>query len=100
MRPPTMRRRAKAWDEKRPMTSVMQHLVCGTLSEVGPASSGVGIALQGGMRKAFAIALLACATACHRHKPVESSVGSTDTVQPSTTGTTATETGGGPPVTN
>lgn len=51
------------------------------------------------MKKAVFIALLTAALACHR-KPVESTVGSTDTVQPSTTGTSATETGGGAPVTN
>src|SRR5947199_10818301 len=50
---------------------------------------------------AVAIALvLAVLPGCKR-KPVETSVGSNDTIQstPQTTGTTATETGGGPPVT-
>ena len=43
--------------------------------------------------------VLAAPLACSK-KPVESSVGSTDTTQSAqTTGTTATETGGGPPVT-
>lgn len=50
---------------------------------------------------AVAVALvLAVLPGCKR-KPLETSVGSTDTIQstPQTTGTTATETGGGPPVT-
>ena len=51
------------------------------------------------MRKALLAALLIAAVACHR-KPAETAVGSTDTLQPSTTGTTATETGGGAPVTS
>jgi len=50
------------------------------------------------MRKAFVVALLVVAFACHR-RPTETTVGSTDTLQPSSTGTTATETGGGTPVT-
>lgn len=51
---------------------------------------------------AVAVALvLAALPACSR-KAKESTAGSTDTIQsttPQTTGTTATETGGGPPVT-
>ncbi len=50
------------------------------------------------MKRVIAIALLAVAAACNR-PPAESTYGSTDTLQPSTTGTTATETGGGPPIT-
>lgn len=50
---------------------------------------------------AAAVALALAAPFGCRKKPVESSTGSTDTIQsaPQTTGTTATETGGGPPVT-
>lgn len=50
---------------------------------------------------AVAVALVLVAIPGCKRKPVESTVGSTDTVQstPQTTGTTATETGGGPPVT-
>jgi hypothetical protein len=51
------------------------------------------------MRKALLAALLIAAVACQR-KPAETTVGSTDTLQPSTTGTTATETGAGAPVTS
>lgn len=47
----------------------------------------------------MAIALLVAAAACSR-EPVNSSGESTYTMQPSTTGTTATETGGGGPVTS
>jgi hypothetical protein len=51
---------------------------------------------------AAAVALvLAALPGCSR-KPKETTAGSTDTIQstaPQTTGTTATETGGGPPVT-
>jgi hypothetical protein len=50
------------------------------------------------MKKVIGISLLVLALACHR-RPVESTAGSTDTVQPSSTGTTATETGGGAPLT-
>lgn len=53
------------------------------------------------MRKTFVItALLLMFAACNR-KPAESTLGSTDTIQStpsSTSGTTATETGGGPPI--
>jgi len=59
---------------------------------------GPAFALAGGMRKVLAAALLVATVGCHR-KPIESTAGSTDTVQPTTTGTTATETGGGTPVT-
>jgi len=50
------------------------------------------------MKRVLAIALLAVCAACGRPAP-ESTAGSTDTLQPSTTGTTATETGGGAPIT-
>lgn len=53
------------------------------------------------MGKTFAIVtILVLSAACNR-KPAESTLGSTDTVQSmptSTSGTTATETGGGPPI--
>lgn len=52
------------------------------------------------MRKAFVIAIVVLAVGCRRGRPAESTVGATDTIQTpsSTSGTTATETGGGPPV--
>ena len=50
---------------------------------------------------AVAVALVLLAIPTCKRKPAETSVGSTDTIQstPQTTGTTATETGGGKPVT-
>ena len=50
---------------------------------------------------AVAVVLVLAAPFGCRKKPIESSTGSTDTIQSTaqTTGTTATETGGGPPVT-
>ena len=50
---------------------------------------------------AAALALVLLAVPTCKRKPADPSVGSTDTIQstPQTTGTTATETGGGPPVT-
>jgi len=45
------------------------------------------------------IAILLFCAACNR-KPSETTTGSTDTIQPTATGTTATETGTGAPVTN
>jgi len=50
---------------------------------------------------AVALALVLLAVPTCKRKPAETSVGSTDTIQstPQTTGTTATETGGGKPVT-
>jgi hypothetical protein len=45
------------------------------------------------------IGILLLCTACNR-KPAETTTGSTDTLQPTSTGTTATETGTGAPVTN
>jgi hypothetical protein len=50
---------------------------------------------------AAALALVLLAVPTCKRKPADPSVGSTDTIQstPQTTGTTATETGGGKPVT-
>jgi hypothetical protein len=45
------------------------------------------------------VAILSFCAACNR-KPAETTTGSTDTLQPTATGTTATETGTGAPVTN
>src|SRR5204863_3993642 len=92
--PLTMRSSANACGEKRPITSGIQHLVCETLSCPAPASTGAGPTFA--MRNALLILIL-IAAAC-RQQPVQTST--TDTVRPSTTGTTATETGGGAPVTS
>lgn len=59
------------------------------------------MAHKSAMRTTIGISLLLFCLGCNR-KPAESNLGSTDTIQStptSTSGTTATQTGGGPPVT-
>src|SRR5579859_5389552 len=89
--PTMMRNSANTCAEKRPITASIHDL----------RPDGIHIADQSAMRKTFAIVtLLLLCLACNRH-PAESTQGSTDTIQStpsSTSGTTATETGGGPPV--
>ncbi|HEY6141752.1 MAG TPA: hypothetical protein VI670_28690 [Thermoanaerobaculia bacterium] len=57
--------------------------------------------IRASLAAAAAVALVLAAPLGCRKKATESSTGSTDTIQSGaqTTGTTATETGGGPPVT-
>src|SRR5437764_2410260 len=99
MSPTMIRMIANAGPVKRPTTCGIQHLACGRLSRSKPGSCARIPDCHLLMRKALLVALLVAAAACHR-RPTDTSVGSTDTLQPSSTGTTATETGGGTPVTD
>src|SRR5207302_4049557 len=104
IRPAMMRSNANVCAEKRPITSGILHLRRDGVHVA--RQPGAAIAPQGGgglsMRirgVIIVIAILFLCTACNR-RPAKTTTGSTDTLQPTSAGTTATETGTGAPVTN